>query len=214
MMEGLTRKDDWLEAAMRSTAALSVQCSSQEIFIISHQTHLELLQTIGLISLNPPLLPRHTRQPPGNKQNSTILTLMGTFVGNITSEYLLRVSNVEVLFQGIQRVNTSQGKKLKFCNREINLPIQHRISYASEWLLQQKPLFHTYLLLWVSSSKTLFHKIPKCCVVLCSGLLFQKFWLSAKDKNLTDIIVRLIVMLFSANVADVFRFFIQFFLWN
>ena len=113
MMEGLTRKDDGLEAAMKSMALLNKTLATGLQFMFS------AIQRPGNIryqSSNPPgftannwfnqsqfpsppppsVTPTHTCQPPGNIQSSTILTLMGALMGNIMSEYL-RVSNVEVL---------------------------------------------------------------------------------------------------------------------
>ena len=46
----------------------------------------------------PPFTQTHTCHPPGNIQSCTILTLMGTLIGNIMGEYL-RVSNVFLIFK-------------------------------------------------------------------------------------------------------------------
>ena len=116
MMEGLTRKDDGLEAAMKSMAESSALLN--KTLATGLQFMFSAIQRPGNIryqSSNPPgftannwfnqsqfpspprsVTPTHTCQPPGNIQSSTILTLMGALMGNIMSEYL-RVSNVEVL---------------------------------------------------------------------------------------------------------------------
>ena len=116
MMEGLTRKDDGLEAAMKSMAESSALLN--KTLATGLQFMFSAMQRPGNIryqSSNPPgfiannwfnqsqfpspppsVTPTHTCQPPGNIQSSTILTLVGALMGNIMSEYL-RVSNVEVL---------------------------------------------------------------------------------------------------------------------
>ena len=106
-MEGVTRKDNGLEAAMRSMAESSALFNKtlatglQFMFSAMQrpgnigyqsQTHLDLLQTIGFISLNsPPFTRTHTCQPPGNIQNSTILTiltLMGALIYHCNDKFL------------------------------------------------------------------------------------------------------------------------------
>ena len=122
MMEGLTRKDDGLEAAMKSMAESSALLNKtlptglQFMFSAMQRPgniRYQLSNPPGFTANNwfnqsqfPPFAPTHTHQPPGNIQSNTILTLMGTLIGNIMSEYL-RVSNVEVLLWGIQHVKTS-----------------------------------------------------------------------------------------------------------
>ena len=121
MMEGLTRKDDGLEAAMKSMAESSALLNKtlptglQFMFSAMRRPGNIRYQSSnppGFTANNwfnqsqfPPFTPTHTCQPPGNIQSNTILTLMGTLIGNIMSEYL-RVSNVEVLLWGIQQVRT------------------------------------------------------------------------------------------------------------
>ena len=114
-MEGLTRNDDGLEAAMKSMTESPALIN--KTLATGLQFRFSAMQRPGNIryqSSNPPgftannwfnqsqfrptspVTPTYTCQPPGNIQRSTILTLMGTLMGNIMSEYL-RVSNVEVL---------------------------------------------------------------------------------------------------------------------
>ena len=115
MMEGLTRKDDddESEAAIRSMAESSALLNKTLQFMFSTMQrsgniHYQSSNPPGFTADNwfyqsqfsPPLTPTHARQPPRNIQNSTILTLMGTLMGNITSEYL---------------------PGLKFCFREFNM---------------------------------------------------------------------------------------------